>query len=106
MQGETVPRFKQFRGSGAKLESDVNAWLADFGPDIVHVVQSLGPDGSITLGFVYDESFLGQERRLDHEHGVERASGPASPEAVMPEDSVTVRITPPEEGPEPNTGLR
>jgi hypothetical protein len=100
-----VPRYKQFCGSGPDLEAKVNAWLEEFEPDVTLMSQSIQNSGSVTLGFLYDESFRGQERRLDNEHGMKQAAGAAAPEATMPEDPVQVRITPPEQGPEPETGV-
>lgn len=100
-----MPRYKQFCGSGPELEARVNAWLEEFEPDVTLMSQSVENSGSVTLGFLYDESFRGQERRLDNEHGMKQAAETVAAGATMPEDSVQVRITPPEQGPEPETGL-
>jgi hypothetical protein len=99
-----VPRFKHFRGFGAEFEQTINRWLDDFEPDITQMSQTVDSSGSLTVSFVYEESFRGQEMRLDSEHGMSAATKPVSPEAVMPQDHVDVRLTAPERGPEPNTG--
>ncbi|HCF99947.1 MAG TPA: hypothetical protein DEV93_05330 [Chloroflexi bacterium] len=97
-----MPRYKQFHGSGSELEKAVNSWLDEFEPDVTQMAQTVDGNGSVVLGFVYEESFRGQERRLDTEHGMSKVKGPSSPEAVMPEDSVQVRINPPEQA-DPST---
>jgi hypothetical protein len=97
-----MPRYKQFQGSGAELERAVNSWLDEFEPDVTHLAQTVDGDGSVVLGFIYEESFRGQERRLDTEHGMGNAKEPPPPEAVMPEDSVHVEASPPEQA-QPST---
>lgn len=69
-------RYKQFVGSGQDLERAVNAWLEQNDPDVTHLVQSQGVDGSIALSFVFQESFRAQENRLAREHGLEQATQP------------------------------
>jgi hypothetical protein len=98
-----LPRFKHFHGVGAELEAAINGWLDAFEPDIAQMAQTVDSNGNLVISFVYDESFRGQELRLDHEHA--RAGAPKSPapESVMPEDPVDVRATFPERGPEPDT---
>ena len=91
-----MPRYKQFQGSGAELERAVNSWLDEFEPDVTQMAQTVDGNGSVLLGFIYEESFRGQERRLDTEHGMANAKEPIAPEGVMAEDSVQVEATPAE----------
>ncbi|HLJ66781.1 MAG TPA: hypothetical protein VKX16_05430 [Chloroflexota bacterium] len=60
-------RFKQFAGASSELEGAVNDWLAEFEPDIKQMSQTATSDGRVTLCFVFEESFRGQERRLTAE---------------------------------------
>jgi hypothetical protein len=98
-----VPRFKHFQGAGVELETAINRWLDDFEPDIAQMAQTVDSRGTLTISFVYDESFRGQELRLDNEHHMAGASIPVAPESVMPEDPVPLQSTRPERGPDPNT---
>jgi hypothetical protein len=98
-----VPRFKHFRGLGAEFEQAINCWLDDFEPDITLMTQTVESGGALTVCFVYEESFRGQEMRLDNEHGMAQAAKPVAPDSVMPEDAVDVNRTVPERGPEPTT---
>jgi hypothetical protein len=98
-----MPRYKQFHGSGSELERAVNSWLDEYEPDVTQMAQTVDGNGSVVVGFIYEESFRGQERRLDTEHGMAKVKGPSSPEAVMPEDPVHVRVNPPEQA-DPPTG--
>ena len=100
-----MPRFKIFQGSGAELETLINSWMDEYEPDVTLMSQTVDASGAVTLSVLYDESFRGQERRLDNEHGMAKVGGPVAPESVMPEDHVQVRLTPPERGPEPETGV-
>jgi len=87
-----VPRFKQFVGTGTELETGVNEWLAEFEPDVSQMTQTVSDDGSVTIGFLYEESFRGQERRLSVEHGM--ISTPASPPGAELDDAIRVAIDP------------
>jgi hypothetical protein len=90
-----LTRFKQFQGSGADLERAVNRWMEDFEPDITQMAQTVSADGGVTVSFIYEESFRGQELRLDNEHGMLAAARQAA-EAELPPEQIAVRATPPE----------
>lgn len=83
-------RFKQFSGSGPELEQAVNSWLAQFEPDVRQMSQTVGSDGSVSMAFLFEESFRGQEIRLASEHGVQNATGPAVPAASIPDRPIIV----------------
>ncbi|GAC1443054.1 MAG: hypothetical protein NVSMB52_00950 [Chloroflexota bacterium] len=87
-------RFKLFSGSGADLESDVNAWLAQLEPDVTQMVQTAQDDGSVTLGFLFEESFRAQEVRMDEERGMSGRIFPAVPATSIPDDPITVPMEP------------
>jgi hypothetical protein len=57
-------RYKQIAGTGQALEDSVNAWLEKFEPDVTQMVQTQLVDGSLVIGFLFAESFRGQELRL------------------------------------------
>lgn len=85
-------RFKYFSGAGADLEREINGWLEEFEPDVTQVVQTVAPDGALTIGFLFEESFRGQEKRFTLEHGIARDA--AIPPATMADRPVTVPIEP------------
>jgi hypothetical protein len=62
-----VLRFKKFSGAGADLERSINAWLADFEPEVSQMVQTTDAAGVVTISFLFEESFRGQEIRLTEE---------------------------------------
>src|SRR5947209_18703898 len=86
-------RFKYFAGTGADLELQINGWLEEFEPDVSQVVQTALSDGSLTIGYLFEESFRGQEKRFSLEHG----RGPeaaAIPPGTMPDTPLTLPIEP------------
>ena len=84
-------RFKQFSGSGSDLEQAINAWLEEFEPDITQMTQSDRADGSVSISFIFEESFRGTELRLSSERGMSRAATP--PASSSPEP---IEVEPPE----------
>ncbi|HZS93817.1 MAG TPA: hypothetical protein VFA78_03400 [Chloroflexota bacterium] len=72
-------RFKLFRGAG--IEAEINAWLEQFEPDVSQMTQTVGEDGAVTVSFLFEESFLGQEKRFSQEHGME-SKPVVSPESI------------------------
>lgn len=73
-----VLRFKSFSGEGQQLEAAVNAWLDSYEPDVKEMLQTTGSNGSLTVSFLYEEGFRGQELRFDEEHGMVRAAEPVA----------------------------
>lgn len=67
-------RFKQFSGSGADLEQTINAWLAEFEPDVSQMSQTVASGGEVVISFLFEESFRGQELRLSRESGMQNAT--------------------------------
>jgi hypothetical protein len=94
-------RFKYFTGTGADLERAINGWLEDFEPDVTDVVQTVAPDGSLTVGFLFEESFRGQEKRFSLEHGMAQEA-PAIPPGAIPDKPLTVPVEPGTPVSEPN----
>lgn len=82
-------RFKTFTGTGPELEQKVNAWLAEYEPDITHMVQTVD-GGRVTVSVLFDESFRGQEIRLSEERGVANATAPAVPADTIPDKPIIV----------------
>lgn len=82
-------QFKQFVGSGQELERSINGWLNEFEPDVTQMVQTPVNGGQMSIGFLFEESFRGQEKRLSYEHGVRNARPapitPDTPIVVSPE---------------------
>src|SRR5579872_1543105 len=64
-----MPRFKHFSGVGTELEQAVNQWLTEFEPDVTQMVQTVSGDGSLSISFLFEESFRGQELRLSAGYG-------------------------------------
>ena len=61
-------RFKAFSGLDIPvLEQQINAWLTRAEPDVKMMDQSVMPDGTLTVSFLYDEGFRASERRLTEE---------------------------------------
>jgi hypothetical protein len=60
-------RFKHFSGAGEELERGINLWLDEFEPEVTQMVQTVDSGGVVTIGFLFEESFRGQERRLSEE---------------------------------------
>jgi hypothetical protein len=83
-------RYKQIGGSGQPLEDSVNAWLEQFEPDVTQMVQTQLSDGSLMIGFLFEESFRAQELRLSSRSVVRNASPPMTDE-VRPDDRLSVR---------------
>jgi hypothetical protein len=82
-------RFKHFVGSGPELDQMINHWLADYEPDVTHVVQSTDGD-TIIVSFLFDESFRSQEQRMSEERGMTHATIPAVPSDTIPDKPVIV----------------
>ena len=83
-------RFKQFVGNGRELERTVNSWLAEFEPDVTQMVQSQASDGVVVISFLYEESFRGQERRLEQERDMPVMDEPVALAEKTADDAVTV----------------
>lgn len=86
-------RFKQFSGSGIEVEAAVNQWLAEFEPDVTKMVQTVAGDGCVSLSFLFEESFRGQELRLATEHGTSNIS-PSIPASSIPDGPITIPVEP------------
>jgi hypothetical protein len=89
-----MPRFKQFTGSGEELESSINAWLEEFEPDVTNMVQTTDDGGAITISFLFDESFRGQDLRFRHEHGLARKDMQPPPAQSLPDKPIKVAEEP------------
>lgn len=85
-------RFKQFSGMTSELENAVNQWLEEFEPDVSQMTQTVTQDGTVVMGFLFEESFRGQELRLASQHGM---SGAVTAPAIA--DDVQDRPIPVEE---------
>lgn len=83
-------RFKLFSGPRAGIESEINQWLAEYDPDVTKMLQSVDGNGGVTITFLFDESFRGQELRLSEEQEagrtrlVEPGSAPLDDAIVVP----------------------
>lgn len=82
-------RFKHFVGSGPELDEEINRWLAEYEPDVTHVVQSSDGD-TLSISFVFDESFRAQELRLSEERGMTQATIPPVPADTIPDKPLVV----------------
>jgi hypothetical protein len=60
-------RFKQFAGAGPELEAAVNAWLAEYEPEVTTMTQTPLENGMVVVSFLFEESFRAQELRLVEE---------------------------------------
>lgn len=61
-------RFKQFTSmANESLEQTVNVWLSQAQPDVRYMGQSVGPQGTILVCFLYEEGFQASEKRLSQE---------------------------------------
>jgi hypothetical protein len=94
-------RFKYFSGTGADLDQAVNAWLSEFEPDVTQMTQTVDGAGGAMICFLYAESFRGQERRIEQEHGLGRAGKPAVPVNSVPDEPIHVPQEPGMITPEP-----
>lgn len=83
-------RYKQFSGQGDALEESVNAWLEANEPDVTKMAQTVGADGTLSLSFLFEESFLGQERRLSSESGMQSATMAPAPAAGVQDEPLHV----------------
>lgn len=84
-------RFKYFSGSGGELESAVNAWLETYEPEVTQMSTAVVGDG-VSVSFLFDESFRGQERRLAEQRGMSMEDEIRVPESNLPDDPVHVAI--------------
>lgn len=82
-------RFKHFVGTGQELDDLINRWLAEYEPDVTHVVQSSDGD-RIIVSILFDESFRAQEMRMSEERGMTQATVPAVPAETIPDKPVIV----------------
>jgi hypothetical protein len=87
-------RFKQFVGPRGSLENSVNEWLESNEPDITQMVQTVDADGMVTVSFLFEESFRGQELRYAEESGMSVALEPAVPADAIPDRPVQVPMEP------------
>jgi hypothetical protein len=87
-------RFKLFSGQGADLENEVNRWLGDFEPDVNQMVQTVDASGTLSIAFLFEESFRGQEKRYTAERGQARTAQAAIPVGA-PEESARAPAEPP-----------
>lgn len=83
-------RFKHFAGKGSELEEWVNSWLVEFEPDVRLMAQTAASDGTVSVSFLFEESFRGQERRLASEHGVPEEDEPPVPADRIPDRPIVV----------------
>lgn len=83
-------RFKRFLGTGPDLETAINAWLEEFEPDVTQMTQTVNPDGTLAISFLFEESFRGQEIRFSAEHGMGSRTGSTVPPEITPDDRVRV----------------
>ncbi|MGH2443054.1 MAG: hypothetical protein ACRDFX_07825 [Chloroflexota bacterium] len=86
-------RFKQFAGPVDEIERAVNSWLNEFEPDVSQMVQTVGESGTIVIGFLFQESFRGQEIRFTAERG-ERQRPPVKPDPNQRDAPLVVPIEP------------
>lgn len=96
-------RFKQFSAVGPDLEQQVNSWLEQFEPDVTQMVQTVDGSGEVTISFLFEESFRGQELRLSSGRGVSGMS-PAMPMELMHDEPVGVRAEPSQPPSDPGRG--
>ena len=75
-------RFKLFRGDPEELEEAINGWLGKFEPDIREMTQTPEGGGKLTISFIFEEGFRGQELRLTAE------ARHAPPEPAIPRDEL------------------
>ena len=83
-------RFKQFRGRTSELEEAVNTWLEEFEPDVSQMTQTVTQDGTVVMGFLFEESFRGQELRLSSQHGMSGAVTAPAPAEVAQDHPIPV----------------
>lgn len=75
-------RFRHFTGSGPDLDHEISEWIME-GAEIHFMSHSQAADGSITVCFVFQESFAAQEKRLIEEHAAhDSGSATARPDPV------------------------
>jgi hypothetical protein len=89
-----VLRFKQFVGNGESLESAVNLWLEQTEPDVTQMVQTVDDGGTVTISFLFEESFRGQELRYASERGMTTAGAPAVPANSIPDEPLHLPLEP------------
>ncbi len=87
-------RFKQFHGSGNELEQAVNGWLAELEPDVTYMVQTTDGAGKVTISFLFEESFRGQEIRFQSERGLSRTNMRPAPAESLPDKPIPVAEEP------------
>jgi hypothetical protein len=83
-------RFKHFTGSSSDLEQAINEWLEQYEPEVTQMVQSYDGKGALTIGFLFEESFRGQELRLAAKRGMSGATVPAVPPELVPDEPLHV----------------
>lgn len=87
-------RFKQFVGTGHAIENMVNEWLEKNEPEVTQMVQTVDGHSTVTLGFLFEESFRGQELRYAEQSGMTGAIEPAVPADTNPDEPVYVPMEP------------
>ncbi len=86
-------RYKRFVGAD-DLEARINEWLENNEPDITQMVQTVHGTGDITISFLFEESFRGQELRYAVQSGMSDALEPAVPAGSIPDEPVIVPMEP------------
>jgi hypothetical protein len=87
-------RYKQFVVTDGELEVVINEWLEKNEPDITQMVQTVDGNGGVTISFLFEESFRGQELRYAAESGMSEALEPAVPAGSIPDEPVIVPMEP------------
>jgi hypothetical protein len=54
------------------------------------MTQTAGPDGTVLISFLFEESFRGQELRLSSERGMGRTAEPVLPPEVQSPEPIHV----------------
>ena len=86
-------RYKRFVGAD-DLEARINEWLENNEPDITQMVQTVDSNGTVTISFLFEESFRGQELRYAAESGMSEAMEPAVPADSIPDEPLVVPMEP------------
>lgn len=84
-------RFKYFSGSGAQLEAAINGWLETYEPEVTQMSTAVTGEG-VSVSFLFDESFRGQELRLSEQKGLTMEDDVQAPERILPDDPVHVSV--------------
>jgi hypothetical protein len=93
-----VLRYKYFSGAGEELERAINAWLADYEPQVTSMTQTTLDNGFVTISFLFEESFRAQELRIEAESKATHHVEPAILPGDMLDRPVEVQTASPIEG--------